>query len=162
MAEDIEKHEPILPIGSAARLVEVAVQTLRLYEHAGLILPERTASGRRLYSLHDIQKLRCIRKMIKEEGMNISGIKRVLAMIPCWDFKGGLDDDCLSCTAYREAAGPCWSVQDVGNKCRHMHCRDCEVYKLNYNCEELKDVIVRKRSKNGALHFNNKIADKIK
>jgi MerR family transcriptional regulator/heat shock protein HspR len=146
MSEDIEKYEPILPIGSAARMLDVSVQTLRLYEHAGLILPERTSSRRRLYSLHDIQKLRCIRKLITEQSMNISGIRHVLAMIPCWDFKGGLDDDCLNCAAYRDAAGPCWSVQDVGNKCRYVKCRDCEVYKLNYNCVELKDVIVRNRS----------------
>jgi MerR family transcriptional regulator/heat shock protein HspR len=151
MPQDIEKYEPILPIGSAARLLGVAVQTLRLYEHAGLILPDRTSSGHRMYSLHDIQKLRCIRRMITEESMNISGIKHVLAMIPCWDFKGGPDDDCLHCTAYRDAAGPCWSVQDVGNKCRHVNCRDCEVYKLSYNCVELKDVIVRNRSPKNVL-----------
>ena len=146
MTEDIEKYEPILTIGSAARMLDVSVQTLRLYEHGGLILPERTSSGRRLYSLHDIQKLRCIRKMITEQSMNISGIRHMLAMIPCWDFKGGLDDDCRNCTAYRDAAGPCWSVQDVGYKCRHVNCRDCEVYKINYNCVELKDIIVRNRS----------------
>ncbi len=145
-AEILNKYDAVLPIGAVAKMLDVAVQTLRMYEHEGLVLPERTPGGRRLYSLHDVQKLRCIRKMITEQSMNISGIRKVLSMIPCWEFMGGLDEDCLNCPAYTQASGPCWSVREVGAKCVRQDCRQCEVYRLDFDCQNLKDVITRNRT----------------
>jgi MerR family transcriptional regulator/heat shock protein HspR len=140
-------YEPILTIGAIASQLRVAVQTIRMYEKQGLILPLRTQTGRRMYSLNDLEKLRCIRRLITEEGLNINGIKKLMAMIPCWDFKGGLDSDCLNCHAYIKVIGPCWSVREVGAKCNNMECRTCEVYQMNISCNNLKDLLVRRNEK---------------
>lgn len=135
------ENEPILTIGMAARELRVAVQTLRMYENAGLILPVRSASGRRLYSMKDMEKLRCIRKFITEEGLNLNGIRKMLSMIPCWQYKGGIDEDCLDCQAYREAIGPCWNVRDVGKKCRRADCRSCGAYQIYLSCKNIKQIL---------------------
>ena len=149
MREYPEKYEAVLTIGAIASQLNLAVQTIRMYEDQGLILPVRTQTGRRMYSLKDLEKLRCIRQAITKEGLNISGIKKLLALIPCWEFKGGLDEDCLNCQAYIQAMGPCWSSRDVGNKCKNTDCRTCEVYQMNFSCNDLKDLLSRK---NGNLH----------
>jgi len=140
-------NEPFLTIGAAAQQLGVAVQTVRLYEKSGLILPARTPTGRRLYSLRDMERLRCIRNLITKEGLNISGIRKMLSLIPCWEYKGGLDEDCLGCQAYREAIGPCWSVREVGAKCRQVDCRSCGAYQVHLNCNNIKEILFNHRSK---------------
>ena len=50
-------YEPVYTIGHAAQKLGVAVPTLRMYEQAGLILPFRTETKRRLYSRHDLAHL---------------------------------------------------------------------------------------------------------
>ena len=137
----IEMHEPVFTIGVIAKKLNIAVQTVRLYEQEGLIIAYKTPSGRRMYSIHDLERLKCIRSMITEKGMNLQGIKRIMALIPCWEFKGGLDEDCLKCPAYYEANGPCWSISNVSEKCKLEDCRSCHVYKINMTCSKLKEVI---------------------
>ena len=50
-------EEPLYPIGTAARMLNVSVHTLRLYEREGLILPHRKDTGHRLYSNADIERV---------------------------------------------------------------------------------------------------------
>lgn len=137
----VDFYEPVLTIGTVAKKLNVAVQTIRLYEQEGLILPFKTESGRRMYSMHDLQRLSCVRKMITEHGINIQGIKRIMSFVPCWEFKGGLDSECRQCPAYYEATGPCWNNNKVGEKCQAEDCRSCPVYRIELNCEKLKEVI---------------------
>ncbi|MHB2155468.1 MerR family transcriptional regulator [Calditrichota bacterium GD2] len=141
MSHPIEYYEPVFTIGTIAKKIGVAVQTIRMYEQEGLIIPYKTETGRRMYSLFDLDRLACIRRMITEEGINIQGIKRIFSFIPCWEFKGGLDNDCLSCPAYYDALGPCWSLRNKGEKCLTEDCRQCEVYRLEFHCNKLKSVI---------------------
>jgi len=137
----VNRYEPVLTIGTAANKLGISVQSLRLYEQEGLIIPHKTASGRRMYSFHDIDRLTCIREMLTTHGLNMSGIKRLMSMIPCWDYKGGLDDDCVNCSAYYEAQGPCWTVEKVGAKCEATECRTCPVYRVEINCNKIKEII---------------------
>ena len=135
------KYNPLLTIGTVAKELDVAVQTLRLYEQEGLIIPHKTDTGRRMYSLHDLERLRCIRKMITENGLNLQGIKRLMSLIPCWKYKGGLDDDCQNCLAYSESQMPCWNYSKVGAKCQNQNCRECPVYTMDFNCHTMKEII---------------------
>lgn len=137
----IDKFDPILTIGTVAQKLNVAVQTVRLYEKQGLVVPSRSKSKQRLYSLHELERLQCIRKMITEKKMNIQGIKRMLSLLPCWEFMGGLDRDCRDCPGYYEAIGPCWSLPRVGQKCKTTDCRTCAVYRMEINCEKMKQII---------------------
>lgn len=134
-------YEPVLTIGTVAKKLKIAVQTVRLYEQEGLVLPHKTATNRRMFSLHDLERLQCVRKMISEYGINLQGIKRIMSFVPCWEFKGGLDSECRNCPAYYEAQGPCWSTVGVGQKCVAEDCRACPVYRIELNCAKFKEVI---------------------
>ncbi|MER3453368.1 MAG: MerR family DNA-binding transcriptional regulator [Acidimicrobiia bacterium] len=66
-------------ISVAARLAGVHPQTLRVYERKGLIHPERTPGGTRLYSDEDIARVRRITELTAQ-GLNLAGVRRVLAL----------------------------------------------------------------------------------
>lgn len=55
------------------------VQNLRVYERRGLLRPDRTDGGTRLYSQDDIAVLHRIRELLAE-GLNLAGIAKVLAL----------------------------------------------------------------------------------
>jgi MerR family transcriptional regulator/heat shock protein HspR len=137
----INKFEAVLTIGTVASKLNVSVQTLRSYEQEGLVLPAKTKGGRRMYSLHDFDRLICIRDMITKHGLNLNGIKQMMSMIPCWEYRGGLDEECQKCPVYYEAKGPCWTRSDIGPKCQEVDCRDCPVYRLEIHCDKIKEVV---------------------
>lgn len=64
-------------ISTAAELVGMGVQNLRLYEARGLLAPERTAGGTRRYSANDVDRLRRISALLAA-GLNLAGIGMVL------------------------------------------------------------------------------------
>jgi MerR family transcriptional regulator, heat shock protein HspR len=66
-------------ISVVAELAGVHPQTLRIYERKGLLAPARTEGGSRRYSDADIELLRRIQDLT-EEGLNLAGVKRVLAL----------------------------------------------------------------------------------
>jgi MerR family transcriptional regulator, heat shock protein HspR len=67
-------------ISVAAELAEMHPQTLRMYEQRGLIRPQRSPKGTRLYSQTDVDRLRRIQEMTTELGLNLAGVERVLAL----------------------------------------------------------------------------------
>ncbi|MCL5737470.1 MAG: MerR family transcriptional regulator [Bacteroidetes bacterium] len=141
MQTDLGVYDPVLTIGTVAKMLDIAVQTIRMYEQEGLIIAYKTEGGHRMYSLHDVERLRCIRKMITEHGLNINGIRKMMSLVPCWGFKGGLDDECRQCPVYYDAEGPCWAQKNVGSKCRLADCRSCPVYRIEFNCTTIKEVV---------------------
>ena len=66
-------------ISVAAELAGVHPQTLRIYERKGLVEPARTQGGSRRYSDEDIELLQRIQELT-EEGLNLAGVKRVMAL----------------------------------------------------------------------------------
>ena len=66
-------------ISVAAELAGVHPQTLRIYERKGLVDPARTPGGSRRYSDDDIDLLRRIGELT-DEGLNLAGVQRVLAL----------------------------------------------------------------------------------
>jgi MerR family transcriptional regulator/heat shock protein HspR len=80
--DELEKdpQQGVYIISVAARLAEVHPQTLRMYERRGLLLPERTPKNRRRYSDSDIRRLRRIQELTQIEGLNLSGVRKVLEM----------------------------------------------------------------------------------
>jgi MerR family transcriptional regulator, heat shock protein HspR len=75
---DMSDDMPVYVISVAANLSGMHPQTLRGYERVGLVTPRRTAGGGRRYSMRDILALREIQRLSQEEGINLSGIKRIL------------------------------------------------------------------------------------
>jgi len=69
---------PVFVISVAAEMSELHPQTLRAYERDGLLSPYRTPGGTRRYSLRDVERLRLIRRLTQEEGLNLAGVRLVL------------------------------------------------------------------------------------
>jgi MerR family transcriptional regulator/heat shock protein HspR len=73
-------QRPRYMISVAAELVGMHPQTLRIYEAKGLVRPGRTPGGTRLYSEHDLDRLREIQRLTTELGLNLAGVRRVIAL----------------------------------------------------------------------------------
>lgn len=71
---------PVYVISVAAQLSGLHPQTLRTYDRMGLVSPGRAAGRGRRYSMRDILLLREVQRLSQEEGVNLSGIKRILEL----------------------------------------------------------------------------------
>lgn len=80
LPQEMDRDAPIFTISVAARLADLHAQTLRTYDRMGLVVPHRTRGGGRRYSLRNIARLRLIQHLSQEEGVNLEGIRRILAM----------------------------------------------------------------------------------
>lgn len=74
-----QRTHGVFAISVAADMVRMEVQNLRVYERRGLLTPDRTSGGTRLYSQADIEVLHRIRDLLAD-GLNIAGIARVLEL----------------------------------------------------------------------------------
>jgi MerR family transcriptional regulator/heat shock protein HspR len=74
-----EQARGVYAISVAADLVSMQIQNLRVYERRGLVAPDRSPGGSRLYSLADIERLHRIRDLLAE-GLNLAGIALVLEL----------------------------------------------------------------------------------
>ncbi|HIF72344.1 MAG TPA: MerR family transcriptional regulator [Dehalococcoidia bacterium] len=68
-------------ISVAARLADMHPQTLRKYDKEGLVRPQRSEGSRRLYSDSDVERLRVIRRLADELGLNLNGVSLVLDLV---------------------------------------------------------------------------------
>ena len=75
---EVETDRGVFMISVAAQLANLHPQTLRTYEARGLIEPQRSQKGTRLYSQEDVERLRRIQEMTAELGLNLAGVERVL------------------------------------------------------------------------------------
>ena len=73
--------EGVYIISVASRILDMHPQTLRKYERLGLISPGRTVGMLRLYSRDDIRKLRLIRHLVNNLGLNLAGVELTLSMV---------------------------------------------------------------------------------
>ena len=65
-------------ISMAARLLEMHPQTLRKYERLGLVRPTRTVGSMRVYTHDELDRLRLIKHLVDEAGVNLAGVQRLL------------------------------------------------------------------------------------
>lgn len=76
----IDPNAPLFTVTVAARLADMHPQTLRGYDRLGLVVPQRTKGRGRRYSPSDIAKLRHVQSLSQDEGINLEGIRRILAL----------------------------------------------------------------------------------
>jgi len=67
-------------ISVAARLLGMHPQTLRKYERLGLVQPSRTIGSMRLYSRDELERLRVIKRLVDDAGINLAGVRRLLSI----------------------------------------------------------------------------------
>jgi MerR family transcriptional regulator/heat shock protein HspR len=77
---ELEPTRGVYMISVAAELASMHPQTLRIYESRGLITPQRSPKGTRLYSQEDVDRLRRIQELTSELGMNLAGVERVFEL----------------------------------------------------------------------------------
>jgi MerR family transcriptional regulator/heat shock protein HspR len=77
---EVSSDRGVFMISVAAELADMHPQTLRMYEARGLIEPQRSPKGTRLYSHKDVERLRRIQEMTAELGMNLAGVERVFEL----------------------------------------------------------------------------------
>src|SRR5436190_21112262 len=67
-------------ISVAARMLGMHPQTLRKYERLGLVQPTRTIGSMRLYSREELDRLKVIKRLVDDAGINLAGVQRLLSI----------------------------------------------------------------------------------
>ena len=67
-------------ISVAARMLGMHPQTLRKYERLGLVQPTRTIGSMRLYSRDELARLKVIKRLVDDAGINLAGVQRLLSV----------------------------------------------------------------------------------
>jgi MerR family transcriptional regulator/heat shock protein HspR len=80
MDDNLPLDEPCYTIGVVARIVDLHPQTLRNYEQAGLVVPQRSEGNIRLYSQREVDRLLKINRLTQEMGVNLAGVDIILRM----------------------------------------------------------------------------------
>lgn len=80
MTPSLSKNDPVFSVSIAAQMAGMHAQTVRQYDRLGLVVASRTKGGGRRYSLADIEALQEIQNLSQEEGINLSGISRILEL----------------------------------------------------------------------------------
>ena len=73
-------HQDLFLISMAAEMLDMHPQTLRKYERLGLIQPSRSVGSMRLYSREEVARLRLIKRLVDELGINLAGVQRLLSI----------------------------------------------------------------------------------
>jgi MerR family transcriptional regulator, heat shock protein HspR len=67
-------------ISVAARMLGMHPQTLRKYERLGLVQPTRTLGSMRVYSRDELERLKLIKRLVDDAGINLAGVQRLLSI----------------------------------------------------------------------------------
>jgi MerR family transcriptional regulator/heat shock protein HspR len=72
--------EELFLISVAAQRLGLHPQTLRKYERLGLVQPTRTIGSMRVYSAEELERLRLIKHLVEDLGINLAGVQRLLSI----------------------------------------------------------------------------------
>jgi MerR family transcriptional regulator/heat shock protein HspR len=68
-------------ISMAAEVLDMHPQTLRKYERLGLVRPQRTVGSMRVYTRRELDRLRLIKSLVDDGGINLAGVQRLLSIV---------------------------------------------------------------------------------
>jgi MerR family transcriptional regulator/heat shock protein HspR len=149
--------DPVISIGTLAKKVGLSVSAIRKYEEEGILISHRVVSGHRLFSYEDITRLQNIQKLIREHGLNIEGIRRMQAILPCWNILPCNSEIRDKCLAFKGSTKPCWMIKDAHCTLQGNECRKCVVYRFgSLYTDNIKDLI---HAVNNNSEQRNKIAE---
>jgi len=137
----VESTAPVYTLSTASTLSGIPVHSIRQYIDKGLMIPYKKESSRNLFSQVDILRLKYIHKLLEKDGLNIAGIKSLLALIPCWAIRQCSNEEREKCQAFISETYPCWEASDKGTLCRNTNCRECEVYRIVETYPDLKSFL---------------------
>jgi MerR family transcriptional regulator/heat shock protein HspR len=137
----VESTTPVYTLSTTSTLSGIPVHSIRQYIDKGLIIPFKKESNRNLFSQVDILRLKYIQSLLTEDGLNIAGIRTLLALIPCWAITECSLAERETCQAYHSETYPCWKASEKGTQCKNTNCRECEVYRIVENYPDLKSFL---------------------
>jgi MerR family transcriptional regulator/heat shock protein HspR len=76
----VKKAPDFYLISVAAEMLDMHPQTLRKYERLGLVRPHRTTGSMRVYTQEELARLRMIKSLVEDAGINLAGVHRLLAI----------------------------------------------------------------------------------
>ncbi|HEX6291801.1 MAG TPA: MerR family transcriptional regulator [Herpetosiphonaceae bacterium] len=76
----MSERTPKYTISVVAQMVGLHEQSLRMYERKGLIRPQRSDGNIRLFSDADVERVRCIKRLVDDLGVNLAGAEVILHM----------------------------------------------------------------------------------
>jgi MerR family transcriptional regulator/heat shock protein HspR len=137
----VESTTPVYTLSTTSTLSGIPVHSIRQYIDKGLIIPFKKESNRNLFSRIDIIRLKYINNLLNEDGLNIAGIRTLLAMIPCWAIRKCSLTERKTCQAYHSNSNPCWEASEKGSLCKNTNCRECDIYRIVENYSDVKSFI---------------------
>lgn len=139
--KSVASTTPVYTLGITESLSGIPGHSIRQYIDKGLIIPFKKESERNLFSQVDILRLKYIHKLLNEYGLNIAGIRTLLALIPCWAIRKCSSGDRAKCKAYQNDSYPCWEASEKGPVCKNTNCRECDVYRIVENYPDIKSFL---------------------
>src|SRR5436309_15137563 len=85
---NIHLDKPIYTLSVASEILETHPRTLMMYEHLNMIKPKRTVTNRRRYSQRDLMKLQAIQTLTRKHGVNLAGVRYILALLKTLQLNG--------------------------------------------------------------------------
>jgi MerR family transcriptional regulator, heat shock protein HspR len=76
----MSNRQPKYTIRIVSELVGLHEQSLRMYERRGLITPQRSEGNIRLFSDEDVERVRTIKRLMSDLGVNLAGAEVILHM----------------------------------------------------------------------------------
>ena len=137
----IESTTPVYTLSTTSTLSGIPVHSIRQYIDNGLIIPFKKESNRNLFSQVDILRIKYINNLLNVDGLNTAGIRKLLALIPCWVIRECTAGERETCQAYLSDANPCWEASEKGTLCKNTNCRECEVYRIVENYPDVKSFL---------------------
>lgn len=114
----------MIAIGEASQQSGVAIETIRYYEREGLVpKPTRASNNRRLYSEHDVGRLRFL-KRCRDLGFPLADAKTLL------DLSEGGGEDCQSVKGMAEL-----HISNVREKIKQLRQLEAALDELTANCD---------------------------
>ena len=134
----IASTAPVYTLSITSDLSGIPVHSIRQYIDKGLIIPFKKESKHNLFSQVDILRLKYIHRLLDKDGLNIVGIRTILALIPCWTIRKCSAEERKNCQAFHSDTSPCWEASEKGTPCKNTNCRECEVYRIVENYPDVK------------------------
>ncbi|MEN3185406.1 MAG: MerR family transcriptional regulator [Atribacterota bacterium] len=76
----MESKKEYFTIRMVSEMTKIHPQTLRYYEKAGLLKPERGKGGMRLYKREDIETVIKIKTLTQDMGVNLAGVEVIFKL----------------------------------------------------------------------------------
>lgn len=130
-----------IKIGTFARQFSISVDLLRLYEREGLVIPLKSPKGTRYFTEHDSAWVRTILRLVREARLNFAGIRRLLALLPCWEIRQCGFQNRQNCPVVQDPSRPCWMNRSCCKSLSPHDCYFCPVYRSAPSCENLKALL---------------------